>query len=368
MIARHSLFRFPVLRLFLLVLVLMLVLVGNSPTLAQERSYSYERIDVTLDIDEDGTLAVNERTTFRFQGGEERPFTRAYREIKHYRLDDIDTIRVYEESSSGSIRNYTERNEERPGSFAVDHTGDGWAITWYYIPVKEGERTFIVSYEVDGVVRNGDEGDEMDEIWWVAIFPERDVPVEKSSVTLHLPEDADLRMDDLEINLPSANASTSIEENTLIFERDEPLPPGRAFDVRVRFPADMVDSLRPDWQREGANEESYLEKFAQNEEAGSSYAQSNNSQNANTVDTNIEYFALIMFMMLMIVVILRGKQTSHTNGRRRRRSGDEDYSSSSSSSSSRSNRSRSSGGSSFSSGSSSSKSSGGSGGGRGGAG
>jgi hypothetical protein len=87
---------------------------------------------------------------------------------------------------------------------------------------------------------------EADQVWWVAIFPDRSVPVLHSQVTLRLPEGAQLRSQD--VTLPPAAGKLDVDGNVVRVTRDESLPAGQSLDVRVDFASALVDAPAPAWQ------------------------------------------------------------------------------------------------------------------------
>ena len=62
-----------------LFLVFLLLIVSVSTVSAQDKSYSAEKFDVDITIQEDGSLLVTETVTFLFVGD---PFTFVFREIE----------------------------------------------------------------------------------------------------------------------------------------------------------------------------------------------------------------------------------------------------------------------------------------------
>jgi hypothetical protein len=217
-------------------LALLLALLLSAPASAQTKSFSYDRIDVTIDVRPDGTLDVAETMTLAYQGG---PFSSANRAIALQRLDNLREIAVGEGAQA-----YTEaQSDKRPGTFVVQRAADNVKVTWYYPPTSDTTRTFTLRYRVDGAVRVGDAANE---IWWVAIFPDRSVPVQRSQVTLNLPLGGKLRPED--ITLPAAAGRVTVEENSVRIARDEALPGGQSLDVRVQFPPTLVAAQKPAWQ------------------------------------------------------------------------------------------------------------------------
>jgi uncharacterized membrane protein YgcG len=163
-------------------------------------------------------------------------------------------------------------------------------VTWYYPPLAEGQRTFTVAYTVMGGVRVGEEHDE---IWWVGIFPDRDVPVQESSITINLP--APVARDALAVAWPAAEGVAAAEGRHVRVTRDTPLPPGEALEVRLRFPATLIDSAPPAWQQPARQ---------------------------NRIDINEVYwfcFGVVIFIMIMVIVVpysmRRNDRQQYTSGR-----------------------------------------------------
>jgi uncharacterized membrane protein YgcG len=223
-----------------LMMVLLVTLLSGTVH-AQEREYVYQHIDVVLDVQADGTIQVRETQTFAFQGGEEEPFSFATRDIALHRLESISDVYV----STADNRYRRAAQGEEAGTFTIEQHTDQMSVVWYYPPLASGQRTFTVAYTVGGAVRVGEE---QDEIWWVGIFPDRDVPVQESSMTINLPEP--VARDALEFAWPAARGEIAAEGSQVRIARNEPLPPGEALEVRLRFPADVIDSPSPAWQQQ----------------------------------------------------------------------------------------------------------------------
>jgi uncharacterized membrane protein YgcG len=204
-------------------------------------------MDVDLRLQQDGTLNVTERLTLRYSGG---PFSSASREIPFTRLDAIEAITVSEAETSyqqnSAQQNSAQENTDQrtPATFQITRDPQKVMIKWFYPPTSNSERTFTLHYRVRGVVRVGREEDEL---WWVAIFPDRIVPVEHSRVTLTLPEAAHPSTNDVSIPLGDLG-KLAIEQNVISITHDEPLPPDMQVDMRVRLPGDLITSAAPQWQ------------------------------------------------------------------------------------------------------------------------
>jgi len=107
----------------------------------QDKSVTYERYDVDIAIQADGSLLVAENYRLRFEG----EFHTGFAEIP---LDHVSNIvdvqvregdRVYDEGGSG------------PGTFTTMHGYDNIRVEWEYVPTSGTEvRTFTVEYRVLG--------------------------------------------------------------------------------------------------------------------------------------------------------------------------------------------------------------------------
>lgn len=226
----------PILNRVLLSFLALWLVWPASPVFAQEKAYVYDRIDVVVNVHEDGLLDVSETMTFDYTGG---PFRSAVREIPFEKLDDIRNMTVREGEQT-----YTEVTDgETPGTYIVTRENDMLRVKWYYEPTSDATRTFTVGYEVEGAIRVEEA---TDDLWWIAVFPEREVPVEQSSIIVNLPEGVDL--DQVQVDLPAADGRVSEEGRSVSVVRDEPLPGGTALDVQIQVPSALIDAPEPAWQ------------------------------------------------------------------------------------------------------------------------
>jgi len=67
----------------------------------------------------------------------------------------------------------------------IDKNGQFW-IGWWFPETRNRSRTFYVRYTVKGGLRISDSGDQ---VYWKAIFKDRDVPINSGKVTVHFPQD-----------------------------------------------------------------------------------------------------------------------------------------------------------------------------------
>nr|HID15013.1 DUF2207 domain-containing protein [Anaerolineae bacterium] len=215
----------------LLTLVATLALIGVAR--AQSKTLYWERFDVNITVLPNGDFIVEEIQEIVFTSGE---FHYGYRTIPMDRLENITGVEVWEGN-----RQY----EQGYGDDYTFHTyvdeGD-FTIKWYFPYTSNSSHTFTLRYTVQGGLRYYEDGDQL---YWKAVFADRDFPVYGSIVTVHLPEGATAD--------PVAAYSTEASiagrgESTVVFTAQETLDPGQEFEVRVQFPHGIVQGSPPSWQ------------------------------------------------------------------------------------------------------------------------
>lgn len=242
------------LRWFFSVVALVLALAGAAGTAAQDATpalpatpetgattpVEWTRFDVTLDLRSDGILHVTERQEVRFHGG---PFSSGFADIPLRNVDAVEGVRVEEESADGRVTPYNEVSSAAAGSpstYAVQADDAQVNVDWWFPPTSDAARTFVLEYDVRGAVRLGtQDGSAYAEIWWTAV--DADVtavgPVRAASATLLLPVAPDPAF---VLVSPVGYEPAATGDGAEWTWRREPLPPGEALTVRLRFPADAL--------------------------------------------------------------------------------------------------------------------------------
>lgn len=223
-------------KLFLSALLMAALFVFPLPSFAQGRSLYWERLDVYITVLPNSDIRVEEAWEVVFQGG---PFHFGYRNIPMKRLTDITEVQV-----EGDGRLYSLSDSERPFTFTTFKDEGNFVIKWFFPPVSDEKAFFRLSYTVKGALRFYKEGDQL---WWVAVFPDRNYPIKSSTVTVFLPEGA--RAEKVASYGPSAVWEISPDGRAVTFKSQETIRPGESLEVRVQFPHGIVTGSPALWQR-----------------------------------------------------------------------------------------------------------------------
>lgn len=240
-----------VLRLLLLIGLATLLLpglgAGGRPVLAQNRSVEYANIDITLDLEEDGSFHLTERQVVEFTGGS---FSNGMREISRTRTESIGNVSVGEEVN-GEVVPYEfvipAAFNRQPGTFTAENQGNNIRLDWSFPPTRNDERTFVIEYDVVGALRVYETSDPpFQRITWLAIGPEltENVPVRDASFTINLPEP--LELSEVEYSPADQEPAVSNGGRSWTWTASD-LSGGEAFDVGLTFPP-MVAAAVPAWQ------------------------------------------------------------------------------------------------------------------------
>ncbi|NOX60728.1 MAG: DUF2207 domain-containing protein [Chloroflexi bacterium] len=239
---------------FLLVILVVLALFLAAPTAAQDKSVVWERFDVDLAVQPDGSFIVTETQTIRFNGG---PFTYGFRNIAIRYLEDIIDIEIWE-----GERAYAVSDSEEPGTYSITRTSSSVNLRWYFFePVSDDTRTFIIRYRVLGGLRYYDEGDQ---IWWQAVYGDRPAEVKASVVTLSVPAPAEITK--LDTYFGSAEIEL-LDPQHARFTATKPLPSGRILEVRAQFTHGVVAGSPAPWQIQADEEAAQREQERARQEA-----------------------------------------------------------------------------------------------------
>ena len=215
-------------------IILLVALFVAFPASAQSKSVIWNRFDVDITVNRDGTFDVVEKQKIHFTGG---PFTYGYRDLAKKNTEAITDIQVGDE---GSV--YVQSRSGQPGSFYVEDRGDSLYIKWFFAETTNAARTFYIGYKVHGGLRYYDEGDQL---WWQAVYADRPAAVEASEVIVKVPAPAVI--ENMEAYYTTADMQL-LDKQTARFVAKEAIPPGKPLEVRVQFTHGVVAGSAPVWQ------------------------------------------------------------------------------------------------------------------------
>lgn len=216
----------------LVVLLVMAGFLALSVPVAAEGDITWQRYDVTVDIQKDGTARITESIDVRFNGS----YSHGKRSIPMDRIERIENVAV----SAGK-----EGAQPAPTTFRTSESGGDFVIDYDFAPTGGGAtRTILLQYDAIGVLRVYPENHPpRQEIRWTAISSEvTDIgPIERASATITFPgsvEGSDATRFD-----PKPDASTA----TSVTWEKRNMGTGDSLKTFASFPA-ITDATSPTWQ------------------------------------------------------------------------------------------------------------------------
>lgn len=221
-------------RKILLSLVIIGLFVGVAA--AQDRSYSAERFDVDVSVQEDGSLLVTETVVFDFVGG---PFTFVFRELETDFTDGITDIRAQVDG-----RFYPEGDQ--PGQVEISGR-DPIRVEWHLEETSNATRTFTLSYRVLGVVRQTETADLLR---YQPLPDDFEYTIGSSTVTITYPPAAN-RSGEPALTAGRGEARAAGNQVTIAAQN---LSPNETMVVEIPFAPGSLISAPPAWQQQQAQQ------------------------------------------------------------------------------------------------------------------
>ena len=150
---------------------------------AQEnRSYTIDLFDATLNVNKDSTINVEEDISYDFKG----TYNKGWRSISHKNIGAITDIYVVDKENgkrlSYSLSRLEKTDPNNWGKYTYKVEGDFTNVEWYY-NVSNEKHTWEIHYIVHGLV--GFYKDK-DEVYW-NLFTNYEVPVNSADAKIILP-------------------------------------------------------------------------------------------------------------------------------------------------------------------------------------
>src|SRR5215472_6200591 len=138
------------------------------------KEYSADRFDVSIAVQEGGSLIVTEAVTFKFVGG---PFTFVFREIPTDKTDGISIL-------SASMDDQTMQQGTGAGQVEIAY-GNPVKVTWHFAPLSDQTHTFVLTYKVLGVFQKESDADVLN---WEALPTNYDYVIRSSAIGVSYPD------------------------------------------------------------------------------------------------------------------------------------------------------------------------------------
>ncbi|PID85468.1 MAG: hypothetical protein CSB13_07815 [Chloroflexi bacterium] len=222
-------------QLWVSITLLVVVCLTMGVAQAQEKSYSAERFDVDVVVEEGGSVLVTETIVFDFVGG---PFSFVFRELP---LDQTDGISIVE----ASVDNVVYPVGENPGQVEIS-TGDPMLITWHLEPTSDATRTVVLTYRAAGVVRQADGADAL---YWQSLPGSYEYTIGSSETVVTYPTNTAL------ISEPETLARTAVttqDANNQVTFTTQDLQPNDTLIFMMQFEEGTLITAPPNWQGEQA--------------------------------------------------------------------------------------------------------------------
>ncbi|MBC7225481.1 MAG: DUF2207 domain-containing protein, partial [Anaerolineae bacterium] len=230
-----------------LVLAALIALAGFGTAHAQSKTFFWRRFDVDIWVLENGDLRIREVQEIEFTSGS---FSFGYRYVPMDRLERITDVAI---SEPGQV--YTRGTG--PHQFQTYIEDGKFYIRWFFPPAQDEARTFTLEYTVQGALRIYEGGDQ---VWWKAVYADRDFSVLASQVTVHLPK----AFGPEEVKFASYGAEATAQQadgQTVVFTSVGEIRPGQELEVRVQFPHGVVQAAKPAWQVADDRQREYDERW-----------------------------------------------------------------------------------------------------------
>ncbi len=231
------------------VLVVLMLTLSMAPTAlaGNQASLAWNRYDVDVVVNTNGTLTVTEVQTIAFTGGQS--FHKGFAVIPQAR-GSIGDVKVWEGS-----QNYTSSFSNQSYTFETSTNDNGdLEITWYFPPTVNSTHTYTLQYTVrNGILYYPNNG--YDRVQWKAIAPDHQAPIAASTITVRLPKNAPIMQEASNgawrIGVATGDpavASVGDDHSMAVFQSTRSLMPGQGIEIRVDFQHGAVAGTAPSWQ------------------------------------------------------------------------------------------------------------------------
>jgi hypothetical protein len=216
-------------RLRILLIVLVCSLLAPSMALAA-KSYSADRFDVDVSVQDDGSLLVTETVVFRFTGGS---FDTVFRELVTDNTDGVIDI-------VASMDGQRFPAGKGPGQVDIER-GRNVTINWHMQPTSDAVHTFVLSYHMLGVLRKQNDADVLS---YRVLPTDHDYTIAASTVRITYPASTRLIS---EPAIARGKAEIASRTGEVVF-RSTDIGRDDTLQVALRFEPGSILLTPPQWQ------------------------------------------------------------------------------------------------------------------------
>ena len=208
-------------RFFLFISAIFLTLtVSINHINAQITPFYWEFINVDIAVQNNGDMLVTETQKYVFT---RKHTNQRYRYIPLDKVKEINNVSV------------SKNNEIIPSDTGIENN-QLW-ISWKHPLNPPESHTFVIRYRVVGGLHES--GNNL-QVYWKAIFPERNSVIKKSQVTVTFPEELAGKILEYE-SFGVPREYTEIDDKTIQFTAKEELPPQTKLEVKITFPKGILN-------------------------------------------------------------------------------------------------------------------------------
>jgi Predicted membrane protein (DUF2207) len=194
---------------------------------AQSAPFYWEFINVDIAVQTNGDMLVTETQKYTFTGDDKN---QRYRYISLEKADKITEVSVSEHGKLLPSETEIENNQ--------------FWIRWKHQLKPSGSHTFILKYRVIGGLHvNSDDA----EVYWKAIFADRQASIKQAKVTVELPKPFAAGIKDFRSYGVSTNIR-QVDAKTIEFVAQTAIEPRKELEVQVIFNRVDTGITTPQWQ------------------------------------------------------------------------------------------------------------------------
>ncbi|MGD1952532.1 MAG: DUF2207 domain-containing protein, partial [Leptolyngbyaceae cyanobacterium] len=186
--------------------------------------FFWDSIDVDMTLEANGDLLVTETQTYVFTDSHSNE---RYRYIPLEGISSITDVAIYE-------------NNEPLAAKTGIRNNNYW-IRWQHDLTPPEAHTFVISYRVVGGIQvQADRS----QLYWNALFPQRDAAINRGQVTLHVPDALAGQITSFQ-GEGVRSRDRKLDNTTFEFVTAGSLAPQDALNIRLEFPTGVLDITQP---------------------------------------------------------------------------------------------------------------------------